>query len=147
MIDRSRDRLATGRSMLELCRARALIALVPFGRWRDRLGLAPVPADARHSAETLREARRLAGMVERAAERLPLSSDCLPRAMALSWILRKKRLAHAVVFAVRPADLRVGRDALHAWVEVDGSRIIGDLPGPWLETLRLGAAAPGTAHA
>jgi len=29
--------------------------------------------------------------------------------------------------------------ALHAWVEVKGGTILGDLPGPWIETLRLGA--------
>ena len=59
--------------------------------------------------------------------------------MALSWLLRQKRIGHTVVFAVRPADLRNSPDALHAWVEVDGSKVIGDLPGPWLQTLRLGS--------
>lgn len=59
--------------------------------------------------------------------------------MALSWILRRKRIAHTVVFAVRPAGLRDSADALHAWVEVHGETILGELPGPWLETLRLGA--------
>ena len=59
--------------------------------------------------------------------------------MALSWMLRRRRINHALVFAVRPSHLRDSSDDLHAWVEVDGVKIIGDLPGPWLETLRLGA--------
>ena len=88
----------------------------------------------------VRAARRLAGHVERAAQRLPFETKCLPRAMALSWLLRRRRLGHCVVIAVRPPELRDGDHGLHAWVEVDGETVIGDLPGPWLETLRIGAA-------
>jgi hypothetical protein len=58
--------------------------------------------------------------------------------MALSWILRRKRIGHCVVIAVRPAELRGTDDQLHAWVEVSGEIILGDLPGPWVETLRMG---------
>ncbi len=54
--------------------------------------------------------------------------------MALSWILRAHRIAHSVVFAVRPEAQRQSADALHAWVEVSGETILGELPGPWLET-------------
>jgi hypothetical protein len=70
---------------------------------------------------------------------LPVQTKCLPRAVALSWILRRRQIQHTLVFAVRPAGLRGSKDDLHAWVEVQGAKLIGDLPGPWLETLRLGA--------
>ena len=116
--------------MLALCHARLLIALIPFRRWQGRLGFAGVDSG-------LKDARRLAGMVNRAGERLPFETKCLPRAMALSWILRRHAIGHAVVIAVRPADRREEEDALHAWVEVANERILGDLPGPWIETLRL----------
>jgi aryl-alcohol dehydrogenase-like predicted oxidoreductase len=81
---------------------------------------------------------RSAGHVEWAAVRLPFSTKCLPQAMALSWMLRRKGISHQLVLAARPAHLRDSADALHAWVEVDGTKIVGDLPGPWIETLRLG---------
>lgn len=81
----------------------------------------------------------MAGDVEWAAGRLPLPTKCLPRAMALSWMLRRRRIGHAVVIAVRPSQLRQSPDALHAWVEVEGEKILGDLPGPWIETARLGS--------
>jgi hypothetical protein len=119
-------------AMAMLCWARLVVAWAPFERWRDSLGDAsgqPNPA----------EARRLGSCVERAAERLPFATKCLPRAMALSWILRRRRIGHAVVFAVRPVHLRDSADTLHAWVEIDGAKLLGDLPGPWVETLRLGA--------
>ena len=134
--DRWRGRLGTAEAMACLFAARLAVAAVPFARWRDSLGL---PASGSpDSSERLEAGRRLAGQVERAAVRAPFSTKCLPRAAALSWMLRRRRIGHAVVFAVRPEELRDSPDPLHAWVEVEGVKIIGDLPGPWVETLRLG---------
>jgi hypothetical protein len=89
----------------------------------------------------LSDSRRFATHVDRAATLLPFQTKCLPRAMALSWMLRRERIQHALVIAVRPAELRDAADGLHAWVEVDGAKIIGELPGPWVETLRLGKSS------
>jgi hypothetical protein len=108
-----------------------VVELLPFSRWRSRIG---GTRDA--AAIDLDFSRRLAGHVEWAARLLPFETKCLPRAVAVSWMLRRERLGHAVVIAVRPAELRRSRDDLHAWVEVAHQKIIGDLPGPWVETLR-----------
>lgn len=124
-------RIAT--AMVFLCWARLVVTCVPFEGWRSSLG-----GIANPDSHTLNEAKRLAADVEWAAVRLPFSTKCLPRAMALSWLLKRLKLGHAVVIAVRPRQLRNSPDALHAWVEVEGERILGDLPGPWNETLRLG---------
>lgn len=120
-----------------LCFARLLVAWVPFDRWRNWLGAAK-SCDEPGSADALGMGRRLAAHVEWAAVRLPSSTMCLPQAMALSWLLRRNGIGHQVVVAARPAHLRDSEDALHAWVEVDGQKIMGDLPGQWVETLRLG---------
>lgn len=120
--------------MSALCRAQVTVASIPFGRWRTSLGAA-----TGRVAET--EARQLAADVEWAAKRLPFETKCLPRAMALSWMLRRSHIAHSVIFAVRPPSMRASADALHAWVELDGAKILGDLPGPWIETARLAARA------
>ena len=124
-------RLRTLRAATALCLARLTVACVPFDRWRNSLGAAT-------GAKSEGEARRLAADVEWAAKRLPFETKCLPRAMALSWMLRRRHIAHAMVFAVRPAEMRHAADALHAWVEVDGATVLGNLPGPWIETLRVG---------
>lgn len=122
-----RRRLLTARAALLLCLARILIGLVPLRYWRSRLGRGgeEVPHDsalwAKHAARH----------VERAARRLPFQAKCLPQAMALSWLMRSRKIAHRVSIAVRPADMREEEDALHAWVEMNGIKIIGDLPGPW----------------
>ena len=133
-----RSKRRTAAAMAFLCWARLLVAWVPFDRWCETLGTAADRSDKRSFRGT-EKAMRLAAHVEWAAVRLPFSTKCLPRAMALSWMLRRKGIGHQVVVAVRPGHLRDSADMLHAWVEVDGNRVIGDLPGPWLETLRLGA--------
>jgi hypothetical protein len=126
--------------MAALCRAQVVIAILPFRRWRNRLG---ATSDQPVSEAALADAQRLARHVEWAAKLLPFPTKCLPRAMALSWILRSRRIGHSLVFAVRPAPQRSLEDPLHAWVEIAGLKIIGDLPGPWVETLRLGASGRG----
>lgn len=124
----------------ELLRARLLVAWVPFDRWSKSLGAADAAGRSPLSgADSSAEALGLAALVERAAARLPFHTKCLPRAVALSRMLRRKGIGHTVVIAVRPARLRDTPDGLHAWVEIEGAKILGDLPGPWLETLRLGA--------
>lgn len=119
-------------AMAHLCWAQLLVWWIPFNRWRNTLGFA---APRQPQCDDLPS--QLAADVEWGAKRLPFDIKCLPRAMALSWMLRRCGLKHAVVIAVRPSQLRHSIDALHAWVELDGEKILGDLPGPWIETVRL----------
>ncbi len=115
-----------------LCLARLAVAWLPFSLWRGWLGLnGPAVPDAAS------EALRMALHVERAATRLPFPTLCLPRAMALSWVLLRRGIAHQLVIAARPAGQRGGTDDLHAWVEAGGQIVLGALPGPWLETTRF----------
>lgn len=119
-------RLRTVRAMALLCLAGLVVGAGPFRIWRRRVG-------GRHDDLMDRDrARRLAAQVDRAAWRLPFASKCLPRAVALSWMLRRRRLAHALVLAVRPLQERGGSDDLHAWIECGEAVILGDLPGPWI---------------
>jgi hypothetical protein len=106
-----------------------LVALVPLRWWRSILGSAPSGANRADPAT----ARRLAAHIERAAWRLPVPVKCLPQAIALSWQLRRRAIAHSVVFAVRPPGMRDSDDTLHAWVECDGRIVLGELPGPWMQ--------------
>lgn len=119
--------------MIRICSAKLLVDWVPFKRWNAALGQAKGTADLR----SVQEARQLAADVEWAAKRLPFATKCLPRGMALSWTLRRRQIPHSLVIAVRPSERRNSPDALHAWVEVNGQKILGDLPGPWIETARL----------
>src|SRR5688572_15228381 len=100
--------------MATLCVARLLVATMPFKWWRRSIG---GTAGRRRLQPLAIDAERLAAHVDWAAKLLPFTTKCLPRAMALSWMLRPRGVAHSVVFAVRPAGLRGEDDHLHAWVE------------------------------
>lgn len=119
--------------MVLLLVARALVGWVPFVRWQARLGLT-----GEAGAGQLDLARLLAAHVESGAARTGLPLKCLPRAMALSWLLRRRAIGHRVVIAARPrADRKNAHDALHAWVECHGETVLGKLEGPWMEVLNL----------
>lgn len=127
--------------MLLLGLARLMVAAMPFGWWRHLLGSrAPDPVPASPAA-----ARCLASHIERAALRLPFATKCLPRAMALSWMLRRRHIGHTVVLAVRPPEHRAAGDSLHAWVELGGKIVLGELAGPWMRVLALGGCPAGDA--
>lgn len=123
----------------QLVFARMLVAARPLSQWRDSLGSR---GSGRQDGDAEILARRLANHVDRAATRLPGDTLCLPRAIALGRMLRRRGIAHDLVIAVRPQPLRGGRDDLHAWVEVGGRIVIGDLPGPWAIVFSTAAPDP-----
>lgn len=128
-----RLRARTAEAMLRLLMAWLLVNKVQFKRWRTRLDHAPGRRAA--GREQIEAARRLAVHVERGAARLPLTFKCLPRALALSAMLRARGLPHQLVIAARPADLRGQGDDLHAWIDIGDKRVLGDLPGAWVPIL------------
>lgn len=142
--------LRTNRSRLQVLRAaafivvaRLLVRFVPLHAWRSTVGEV-VPATATGSAadssgdgETpdarvlhnsdpakLAQARWLGRCVDRAARYLPGISRCLPRAVALHWMLRLRGIPAQTVIAFKIED-RSGADAYHAWVELNGEMVIG----------------------
>ena len=121
-----------------LCWARLLIKAVAFGRWRSSLGYTDPSGDLHPLSDSAFKAELLAKCVARASVLLPFQCTCLTQGMALSWMLRRTQVPHVVVFAARPLAARTEQDVLHAWVEHCGAKILGDLPGPWSVTLRMG---------
>lgn len=107
--------------------ARILVARVRFGRWRDSLGAVVRPGDPDGTdpspdAGTL--ACACAHAVERAAVRLPRTL-CLPKAMALQWMLKRRRIAARFNLGSLPGAARNGSlDDLHAWVEIRGQPLM-----------------------
>jgi hypothetical protein len=126
-----------------------LIRVVRLSRWRSTLGsLAKCPADpGAYTPDP--EARVLAAVVERAADRFPFAPKCLPRAVALQWRLRLAGIPSDLVIAFHAVD-RSGEDGFHAWVEHGGEIVIGQCDRPVYQpvmTLSQGAVAtvPGRA--
>ncbi len=127
-----------------LVAARLLVGWVRFGRWRALLGtILPAPATA-GTAPTWLDVH-MGRVVERAAERLPFHFKCLPRAMALHWMLVRRDRPGAIAFAVLPEARRGTVDDLHAWVELGGRILIGETGRDYYPLARFTHQRPGTA--
>jgi hypothetical protein len=77
--------------------------------------------------------------VERACQRLPGTSKCLPRAMALHWMLRRRSRPSQLVIAVLPQQDRGAIEDLHAWVASGEEILIGALDAPFRPLVRFGS--------
>lgn len=122
-------RLRVAEALVLLAVARLLVRGVPLKHWRGSLGRMAAPAGPLAFDDAMRlRCKRLSRAVQRAADRLPGTSKCLPQAMALQWMLARRAIASTLVFGIRPPALRDQGDALHAWVEVGGVVVLGGLP-------------------
>ena len=81
-------------------------------------------------APALRLPRRAAHIVRRVARHVPFPAVCLPQAMALQWMLRRRGIGSRLIFGARRKANGTGLD-FHAWLTVGGKCVIG---GGELET-------------
>ena len=113
--------------------ARTFVRFVPFGRWRGSLGKQGGRIEPGREIEAVTEDDHyLARVVERAAIRLPFETKCLPRAMALQWMLRRRGRSSTLLIGVLPGTNRGGLDDLHAWVDRGGETLIGSSTEPYV---------------
>jgi hypothetical protein len=117
--------------------ARMLVAAVPFGSWRGSLGrmldTPDLPAGPDPPGlKPLLDAHR------RALFRLPGEFKCLPRAMALHWMLRRRGMDSILSIGALPKSGRGSIHDLHAWVSVNGAIRHGERPESYVVLLRLG---------
>lgn len=139
----NRSRLQVLRAAAFIAVARLLVRFVPLRIWRATVGevvpasasgsiadrsrvpaAASAPAVIAANSEELAQARWLGRCVDRAATYLPGTSRCLPKAVALHWMLRLRRIPALTVIAFKRED-RTGADVYHAWVELNGEMVIG----------------------
>lgn len=121
---------------------RLAVAVLPLRTWIGRVGTVVTghdgdgPASDGNSTDCAR-ARVLARHVERAAQRLPFTTLCLPRALALGAMLRRRGIAYTITIAARPPHMRGNGDDLHGWISVQETIVLGALPGPWNPVLKI----------
>lgn len=113
-----------------LLAARLLVAAVPMRYWRGSLGTilgnqdADIPRPTSW-ADVPAELRYIASAVERASRWLPLHLRCLPRAMAVQWMARRRGMNCTLRIGLE----RGATEELHAWVDYGQVTITGNLPG------------------
>ena len=101
--------------------ARLLVKHVRMRRWRRWLILVEAPGP---DAPKRRLSRRTARILRRIARHAPFSAVCLPQAMALQWMLRRRGVASRLIFGARRSAEDAGLD-FHAWLTVGGRCVIG----------------------
>ena len=89
--------------------------------------LIPAPRITDENESTVREARRVGRMVQRVAQTLPWHPTCLRQALATQWLLRRRGIRSVLHLGV--ADVS-SMDA-HAWVTVDGWKVVGRVARPF----------------
>lgn len=115
------DRGIAWRSALLLAAAALLLRLLPMQRVVNLL--ARLPSRSTLSAlDARRRAEHMADLFVAAANLHPLPTTCLPRAVALWWLLRRAGIDATIVLGVQPHG---GAMTAHAWVETDG-HVLGD---------------------
>lgn len=103
--------------------ARAALLCIPFARivhWSRLTTLAEAPPPAPDTPSP--RARRVRWAIASAARRTPWQSLCLAQALAGSWMLRRRRMAHVLVLGAMPSAGPVPMKA-HAWL-IHGQRIL-----------------------
>jgi hypothetical protein len=101
---------------------KALVKLFPPADYASLLGAQDhwpresVPTDA---------IRSLVWAIESVGRHAPTAINCLPRALALQRMLRKRGASGTVRFGVK----RQGNEIrAHAWLELEGKVLVGNLP-------------------
>lgn len=110
------DRRLLFEGALLLLWAKAKLTIRPFAKvvqHRPRAG----------SQGAVEQIPRVGWAVETAARNSPFPLTCLPQALAVWWMLRSRGHAARLIYGVS-TDRETGF-AAHAWVEVDGTPVVG----------------------
>lgn len=111
-----------------------LVKYVPMRRWRHRLTTAEEAERGGLQPEGRRLARKVARVVRRVARRAPFSAVCLPQAMAVQWILRRRGIPSRLFFGARRrpcpesaphTDGSASGMDFHAWLTVGDDCVLG----------------------
>lgn len=110
---------------LALAAAVRLVRSVRLSRWRWSLGrLEPANAGSMSGRVHAQRARLVAGAIEEAAQRMPEPPKCLPKAVAMQWLLAAMGLPSRLVIAFHATD-RDSEHGYHAWVEHGDAMVMG----------------------
>lgn len=104
----------------------AAFRVIGYRRWHAVLGafISRNPQTSRNvNGPSVLSPQRIAQLVHAASREGTGTGACLERALALWWILRRRRLPAELRIGAR---LQAGRFEAHAWVQLDGAVLNDD---------------------
>ena len=106
---------------------RLLLRLIPFRKAYDAVeSISRFFSRRRLGSPSRVGAPAIARFVNAVADRLPISTLCLPRALTAHVLL--SAYGHSSQLRIGVAHAEGGAIRAHAWVESDGAIVMGDLP-------------------
>jgi hypothetical protein len=116
------------------------IKLLPMRFWVKRCGLAQCETlQARVTDEaTLKELHKA---VKTAAHYLPWENNCLPQALTMQQLLKRKGLAHTLYFGCLKEDSEL---LAHTWVRCGDLIVIGNRPAQNYQSVACYAKLPSS---
>ena len=129
------DKLLAAEAAVCLACARFLILFVPLRRWNHTAGIGRGEAQIQADRNALDRAVRIGRVVRLTARRMPFRAVCLPQAVAVQWMLRRRGLRGVIHLGARkpsPDDTI----KLHAWLTFGGVVLTGAREAPAFTPLR-----------
>ena len=114
-------------AVLTVATFRLLLWIVPLRRLRNMVDRVPLRPD-RQNVDPARVGRAVSG----AGHRIPYA-DCLPRALATQYLLRRRGIVSNFCIGVRS---EAGAFTAHAWITCNDKIVIGQLDGPGFSELK-----------
>ena len=121
-----RDLRLTAEALWLVVQVRAGLWLFPFERVHRRYGRRGERRAGENAGVPDAATARSIGAAVRRSSRLVPAATCLPQALAARVMLERHAVPNELRFGV--AKTSTGALEAHAWVEVDGSVIVGNLP-------------------
>ena len=107
--------------------ARLLVRHVAMRRWSRHLDTSEAPGRKARTVP-MRVPRQVARVVSSVARHRPFRAVCLPQAMTVQWMLRRRGIPSRLCFGVRRGDEENGAASgleFHAWLTVGGRCVAG----------------------
>lgn len=109
-----------------LAREKAYLAFLPFSSYKKRLASSPHAESDCKAPLSREQLAEVVWAVDRLSQMAPRALNCLPRALAVQGMLRRRKSEGTICFGVRKTEQ--GLLTAHAWVEINDEVIVGAVP-------------------
>ncbi len=112
---------------IRLSFAQILVSTLPYSWWSHTLGMhVETHSELEQPTSDPTSVQTVVWAIETASRYLPWSPVCLPRAMAMKWMLGRRDVNSVLCIGILMNALKLDKDAnLHAWLTVGSDTVSG----------------------